>query len=134
MPKLHGRHAVILIDGDDLTAYSNKHDFKRTADKHDVTVYGQDAHDYEGGLHDGEMTLEGFYDSTAMTGPAAVLDPLLGTKVEVIRRPEGTGTGLPEWTVTALVGELTETQPVADYVTFSCPMQFTEKPVKTTQT
>jgi hypothetical protein len=133
MPKVHGRHAVIMIDGDDISAFMNKHDFKRTADKHDVTTYGDEAHDYEGGLKDGESTLEGFYDSTASTGPAAVLDPLLGTKVPLVRRPEGTGTGLPEWTVTVLVGELVETQPVADMITWSCPVQFSSLPVKAAQ-
>jgi hypothetical protein len=123
MPKVHGKGLVIIINGKDLSGYSNKHDFKRSADKHDLTCFGANAHEYGGGLLDGESGLEGFYDSTLVNGPRAVLEPLLGTNVTLTRRPEGTGTGKPQDSVTVLVGEYVETQPVADFITWACQLQ-----------
>src|SRR5688572_21076848 len=105
MAKIHGKGLVLIINGKDLSAYSNKHDFKRSADKHDLTCFGAVAHEYGGGLLDGESGIEGFYDNTAVNGPRAVLEPLLGQLVPLVRRPEGTGTGKPQDTVTVLVGE-----------------------------
>jgi hypothetical protein len=67
--------------------------------------------------------MEGVYDNTAMTGPKAVIEPLLGTTVPLIRQTEGTGVGKPQDSVTVLVTSYVETNPVADMVTWSCEMQ-----------
>jgi hypothetical protein len=134
MAFVHGSDTVILIDTtDDISQYCTQSDLKRTVDSHDVTTYGKKTHVYRGGLGDGTSSISGLYDNTAVTGPRAVLEPLLGTNVELIRRPEGTGTGKPQDKVTVLVGEYTETAPVADMVTWSLSLQLSGEVDSTAQ-
>lgn len=123
MAFVHGRNTFVSLDGNDLSQYTNTSEITRSADSHDVTAYGAQAHNYEGGLKDGTASMGGTYDNTASTGPRAVIEPLVGQKVEFIRQPEGTGSGLPQDKVTVLVLNYVETAPVADMVTWTCEMQ-----------
>jgi hypothetical protein len=122
----HGKDTYVSVDGDDLSAYTDMSEFTKTGDSHDVTTYGKDSHVYQGGLLDGGFTMGGTYDSTAGTGPRAVLEPIVGTVVEVIRRPEGTGSSLPEDTFDALVTKYTESNPVADMVKWTAEFQISD--------
>lgn len=123
MTFVHGKSTVVILDGDDLSAYTTTSNFERTADKHDVTTYGFDDHVFSGGLGNGSFTMSGIYDNTASTGPRGVIEPLIGTVVTLVRRPEGTGTGKPMDTVSVLVEKYVETNPVADMVTWSVDLQ-----------
>lgn len=124
MAKVHGRKTVVTVDGNDLSQYTNQSEFNRSADSHDTTTYGATGHTYSPGLTDGTFTMSGFYDSTESTGPRAVLQPLLGAEaVEVVRQPEGAGSGLPQDTFFGLLTSYTETNPVADMVTWSAEFQ-----------
>jgi hypothetical protein len=96
MAFVHAKNTVIKVSGTDISAYTNTSNFEKNADKHDTTTYGKDAHVFAGGLLNGAMGFGGIYDSTATTGPRALLEPLVGTNVTVIRRPEGTGSGKPQ--------------------------------------
>ena len=78
---------------------------------------------YEGGLTDSKFTMSGTYDSTAVTGPRAALNPLLATTVAVIRQPEGAGTGKPQDSFSAVLTGYVETNPVADMVKWSAEFQ-----------
>lgn len=129
----HGKNTYVSLDGDDLSTYSNNVEFNRTADSHDVTTFGKNSHVYNGGLLDGEATIAGIYDNTAGTGPRAVIEPLIGTVVPLVHRPEGTGAGKPEDTVDVLVKTYDETSPVADMVTFSVELQFSDDVVTAAQ-
>lgn len=133
MAKVHSRNTKITLDGDDISQYCTQSDLKRTADSHDVTTYGKNAHVYEGGLFDGTSSISGIYDNTALTGPRAILRPLLGQVVELIRQPEGAGSGKPQDKVDVLVGEYTETAPVADMVTWSLSLQLSDEVDSTAQ-
>lgn len=133
MASVHTRDTVIIVDGDDISQYCSKSDFKRTADKHDLTTYGKKAKVKGGGLLDGESGIEGFYDSTAGTGPRAVLLPLVGQVVTFVRRPEGTGVGKPQDTVNALVLDYVETSPVADYITWAVKLDHSDEVTSITQ-
>lgn len=124
MAKIHGKVTFVSLDADDLSTYGTSVEFMRSADSHDVTTFGNNSHRKHGGLLAGSATLQGIYDSTASTGPQAVISPLLGTVVELIYRPEGTGSSLPERTVDVLVQEYTESSPVADMVTWSLTVEF----------
>jgi hypothetical protein len=124
MSKVHGKNTYISLDDNDLSSHSNTCEWKRMADSHDVTTFGNNSHRKQGGLGDGSSTIGGFYDNTAVTGPRAVIEPLIGSVVEMVHRPEGTGTGLPEDTVNALVQDYTESSPVADMVTWTCALEF----------
>lgn len=117
MAKVHGRHQVITIGGDAVKV--NTSQLERGGDGHDTTLSGDDDHVVSPGLGNGKFTCGGVYDSTASTGPAAVIKPLINTIVEVVRQVEGTGTGKPTETFDIHLEKYTETAPVADMVTWA---------------
>jgi hypothetical protein len=134
MAKIHGKGTVITIDGDDISTHCNSVNFNRNADSHDVTTFGKNSKVYASGLKDGEATVEGIYDSTALTGPGAVFRPLVGgAEVAFVYKPEGTGTGKPMATVDVIVTAYEETAPVADMITFSATLQFSDDIADTVQ-
>ena len=128
----HGKDTYVSLAAADVSPYTNTSTYSEKADKHDVTAYGKDAHCYAGGLKDGTFTLGGIYDNTA-AGPHDVIRPLLGTVVELVRRPEGTGSGLPQETVDVLVESYVETDPVADMISWSCECQLSDDVVEANQ-
>lgn len=129
---VHGRNTYISLDGDDLSDCTDTSELDREAGSHQVTAYGAVAHNYEGGLLDGKASMSGTY-ATGVAGPRAIIEPLLGTKVTLIRRPEGTGSGKPQDSVTVLVLRYVETNPVADMVKWSCEMQMSSDVTSTAQ-
>jgi len=126
MAFIHGKKTFVSLAAKNLSAYTTTSQMEKNSDSHDVTTYGKDAHVFSGGLLGGTGTMSGIYDSTAVTGPRAVIEPLVGTVVEWIRQPEGAGSGLPQDKVQALVLKYTETNPVADMVTWSCDLQLSD--------
>ncbi|MGH3735835.1 MAG: hypothetical protein ACRDT6_09480 [Micromonosporaceae bacterium] len=125
MAFVHGKDTVILLGATDLSAFANTSELTRSADTHDVTTYGKDDHVYSGGLGDGTATMAGIYDNGA-TGPRATIEPLIGTEVVLTRRPEGTGSGLPQDIVDVIINSYVETNAVADMVMWSCEMQLSD--------
>lgn len=124
MAKVHGKNMVVTLDGDDLSPYCNQCEFGRTADSHDVTTFGNDSHVFNGGLLNGTATIGGFYESISVTGgPRPIIEPLIGTVVELTRQPEGAGSGLPQDVVDVLVTSYNETAPVADMITWTAELQ-----------
>lgn len=132
MTFVHGKNTYVSLGGDDLSAYTNTSNLERNADSHDVTTYGKNSHVFAGGLKSGTASMGGIYDSGA-GGPRATIEPLVGTVVELIRRPEGTGTGKPQQAVDVLVTKYVETNPVADMVTWSVEFQLSDDIADTTQ-
>lgn len=132
MAFVHGKDTYISLNAADLSAFTNTSELGRTSDKHDVTTYGKTSHVYVGGLLDGAASMGGIYDNTA-TGPRDIIEPLIGTTVTLVRRPEGTGSGRPQDSVTVLVEEYVETNPVADMVTWSCKLQCSDEIASTNQ-
>lgn len=122
MSFVHGKNTVIDVDSNDISAFVNSSEWNRVADDHDTTGYGADSHAYEGGLLNATLTMSGTYES-GVTGPKAVIEPLLATKVPFIRQPEGAGSGLPQETGTALVKSYVETNPVAGMITWSAELK-----------
>jgi hypothetical protein len=133
MAFVHGKDTYFSLNASDLSAFTTTSELERTADKHDVTTYGKDDHVYSGGLGDGSASAEGIYDNTT-SGPRDIIEPLIGTVVQLIRRPEGTGSGLPEDQVDVLVEKYKETNPVADMVKWSVDLQLSDAVVSTNQT
>lgn len=133
MTFVHGKNTFISLNGTDLSAFTDASELERTGDSHDVTTYGKNAHVKAGGLLDGTAKMSGTYDNTAGTGPRAVVRPVVGTVVTLIRRPEGTGTGKPQDSVSVLVTKYNESNPVADMVKWSCDMDLSDTITSTTQ-
>lgn len=124
MARVHAKNTVITVDSNDLSEFANTSEFERTGDEHDVTTYGNDGHVFDKGLTNGTFTLGGFYDSTASTGPRAVLEPLVASGVvPVTRQPEGVGPGLPQDSFSGLLTSYTESAPVADFVQWSATIR-----------
>jgi hypothetical protein len=122
MAFVHGKDTVIKLGANDLSEYTTTSELNRSADTHDVTTYGKGSHVYQGGLKDGKATMSGVYDNTAVSGPRAVIEPLLGTTTQLTRQTEGTGAGKPQDLVDVVINGYVETNPVADMVTWSCEM------------
>lgn len=132
MARVHSTNTYISLGGNDISTYCNASDFTRKADKHDVTTYGKNDHVYDGGLGDGEANISGVYDNTT-SGPRDIIEPMIGTNVTLIRRVEGTGSGLPQDSVDVLVEEYVETSPVADFVSWSAKLQLSDAVTSTNQ-
>lgn len=132
MAQQHGKDTVVTLDGDDLSAYANSVSYERSADSHDTTTYGKDSHVYTGGLKDGTCTIEGIYE-TGVSGPRAVIAPLLGTTVALVYKPEGTGSGKPQDTVDVVVTAYNESSPVADMIAWTCELQLSDDVATTSQ-
>lgn len=122
MSFVHGKDTYVSLDSNDLSAYCKTTEFNRSADDHDNTTYGQDGHVYGGGLTDGTVTISGRYDNTT-SGPHDVIPSLLGTNVTLVLRQEGTGSGLPEDSMSVLVKSYSESLPVDDYVAWTSELK-----------
>lgn len=133
MASSHGKDTVILLNSVDISAFCTKSAFSREADEHDITGYGKQAHVVRGGLKAGSVTVEGWYDTSAGTGPRAVIRPILGTVVPYIRRVEGTGVGKPQDSATVHVKKYVETNPVNDIVTWSVDLTLSDDVTSTVQ-
>lgn len=131
MAKIHGKGVSITVNAIDLSQYANSVDFGREAEAHDSTGFGSNSKSYTPGLKDGTITIAGVYDSAA-GGPRATLEALLGTAVPVIYKPEGSGTGKPTKTVTAIMTAYNETAPVADMISWTSEYQMSGDVVVTT--
>lgn len=129
----HGKKTVALLNGNDLSQFSDTSNPEFTADSHDVTTYGKNSHVFAGGLKNGTCTITGFHDTSQLIGPKAVVQPLVGTVVPFIHRLEGTGSGLPQDSVSALVLKFSQTHPTNDYVKWSIDLQFSDDVVSTPQ-
>lgn len=116
---LHGKNTVFKVATKDLSGVTDSSELNIQSDVHDVTGYGNNSHRKNGGLLNGSFKASGTYDTTALTGPRAVLRPLIGTTVAVIRQPEGTGVGKPQDAFNAVLNGYVETNPVADMVKWS---------------
>jgi hypothetical protein len=134
MAFVHGKDTYISLDGDDLSTFTNTSSWEDSSDKHDVTCYGANRKAYSYGLGDGKLTMGGVYDNTA-AGPKAIIEAIkdAGALVTLIRRAEGTGSGLPQESVSVLVEKYTESNPVADQVTWACDLQMSGDISRTTQ-
>lgn len=123
MSFVHGKNTYVSISGVDLSPYTNASTFTRTVDLHDTTTYGKDDHVFAGGLGNATVTISGIYDSVS-GGPRDTIEPLMGAGlVTFIRRPEGTGSGKAQDSVSVIVASYVETSPVADMVTWSAELQ-----------
>lgn len=134
MAFVHGKDTVIIIDGHDISAYCNTSELEVSTAEHDVTCYGADDVNVSGGLRSGKATAGGVYDNTN-SGAKAILEPIhdAGALVPLIRRPEGTGTGLPQESLNVLVTKYNESNPVGDMIAWSCDMTKSGPITRTTQ-
>lgn len=118
---IHGKNTVFKVSATDISAYCNTSEVTKEYDEHDVTGYGASGHAVQGGLQASKITVGGNYFS-GTGGPRAVIEPLLGTNVTVLRQPEGVGSGLPQDSATCHVKNYVETNPVAGMITWTAEL------------
>lgn len=126
----HGRLAYVSVAGTDLSAYFNSTDMPIDIDNSDTTTFGASWRTNIAGLAGATFSLEGFWDPTASTGPAAVLFAAIatcqaGTPVAIAFRPAGTGGGKATRTFNANITNYTEGSGIDDAVPISAAFQVT---------
>jgi hypothetical protein len=120
--RVHSKRTVIIIDGNDISTHCTDSNCEQSSGTEDNTTYGKNAQVFDPTLLTGAFGFSGKYDDS-VTGPRAVIKPLVGTSVTVKYRPEGTGSGLPQDEFTAVITKYTETAPTAGYRLFSVETQ-----------
>lgn len=123
MSKSHGKNTVIKVGATDISTYTDASELTRAGDSHDTTTYGNTAHRKDGGLTDGKFTMAGVWDSTAGTGPDAVLKVLPATKTTITRQLEGTGVGKVQEVFSAVCTSYVTSAPVADYIRWTAEFE-----------
>jgi hypothetical protein len=132
MPESHGRLTYVSLNAADISTFTDNTTFNRAADEHDSTCYGVADHEFVGGLKTGSITISGKY-MTGATGPATVIDGVLGTVVAFIYRAEGTGAGKPQKAANVLVKAFNQSAPVADIVRWTAELTVSGAVTTTTQ-
>lgn len=116
----HSKDTEISWDGQDISTHCNTSTMTRGAGTEELTTYGKDDEVHGGTLRNGKFAVGGWYETKATaTSPKAVIQPSVGETVEIIRKPEGTGTGKPLETFSLVVTSYVETAPVKNYIQWS---------------
>jgi hypothetical protein len=126
MATAKAKNLYVSLGGADLSQYCDSNEHHVKPDIVDKTTYGKNSHVKEGTLLDGSGSIGGIYDSSLVSGPAAVINPLIGTTVTYVRRPEGTGSGKPQHSVSVVVGEYVETAPVAEIIRWTLALEYSD--------
>lgn len=129
---IHGKDAVFSLEDSagstlrNLSTNLTNVAFSRSNDQHDTTTYGAEGHTFIAGLTNGTISLTGFWDDTASTGTATVLDSLVGLDSVTLGweyGPEGSASGAVKYSGECILVSLEYTSPVADLVAFTAQLQ-----------
>lgn len=134
MPAAHGSKAFFSIQDSggvarDISAFINESGISRSADVADVSTGGATSKKYIPGLKDATIPVGGPFDTTV----DGYLNGILGMERNFIYRPQGTGTGLVEYTGAAILQSYEPSTPVDDAGSFSGELQVTGDVTRTIQ-
>ena len=128
----HGKGAVFYLDDAvptlrDLSAYVSSADINRSIDTPESTVFGLNDRTYIPGLAGATLSISGFWDSTATTGPDDVLQQNVGksTTSTFIFGPQGDVTGDVTYTGECIMTSYVVSAPVDGIVSFTADFQIT---------
>jgi len=124
MAFVHGKDSHFELDGEDLTPFLTDVSLNKSAETAETSVMGIENKTYIEGLKDGTISMSGRYDSTASTGPDAVLSGASG-EVAFEYGPEGTANGKVKYTGNCIVTSYQISSPVGDVVGFTADAQIT---------
>jgi hypothetical protein len=133
MATSHGRLTNLTVATKDISPYTKTSSYEKGADVHDTTGYGVADKLKAGGLIETKFTCGGVYDNTASTGPRNALHGSVGATLAIVRKVEGTGTGKPQDSFSAVLTKYVETSPVDDMVSWSAEFEVTGPVTTTTQ-
>lgn len=131
----HGKNAALTINAGALATFLTNVDFSTDLETADTTTFGSTWKSSVAGIPSGKIDFSGNYDPTAVTGPGAILFPLVtaGTAVTVLFYPGGNTSGQALYTMTTggIVRSYSEASPVGGLVTFKGSVEIVVLPVRT---
>lgn len=121
MAFVHGKDSVFTIDSDTLTTYLTDISLDRSVDEAETSTMGGESKTFLPGMDEATISIAGRYDSTASTGPDAVLAALVGndTLVAFEYGPEGSANGAVKYSGNCFATSYNVSAPVADIVAFT---------------
>jgi predicted secreted protein len=131
----HGKNAVVTVNSVDLSTFCDNLDLSMSVDTADTTAFGSTWKSNLAGIAGATLSLSGFYDPTATTGPASAIFACItgAAAVPIVHKPGGTLSGQRTNSFNAIVTGYSESSPVGDKVTFSCDLLVTGAVSPTTQ-
>ena len=126
MAFVHGKDGAFSWANIDLSDFVTSVSFSPSADSHDVTTFGKNAHVFQGGLLTGTIDVEGIFDNDS-NGPRAALMPNIGKVDEFEWQPEGAGSNKAQSAGNALLLGYDESAPVADMITWTARFQISDE-------
>jgi hypothetical protein len=122
----HGRFAEITVNTKALSTFCETADLSIDVDTADTSTFTSTWKTAIAGLAGGKLSLKGFYDPTATTGPAAVLSALIGAApFAVVVEPGGNVSGQARRSFNAVLASYSEGSPVGDKVSFGAELLVT---------
>lgn len=134
MARVHGKNSALTLDGVDLSEFLDSVSHTWGADMAETSGLGDSAKSYIPGQRDATLSLSGRFDSTAATGPDAVLGAEVQSDTAVVFAygPEGSGSGDVRFTGSCYVASYVVSSPVGDVVAFTAELQVTGPVTKDT--
>lgn len=128
----HGKGLALKVDNaagtlQVLTAFVDNVDLNNTVKMGETTTAGAEADTYVSGQSNATLSFSGKWDSTASTGPDAILSGLVGleTTSSFEYGPAGSTTGMVKKSGEAFLTGFKVSSPVGGVVNFTADMQVT---------
>lgn len=128
MAFVHGKSVFVSVNAHDVSPYTNKADFPRTADTAETSTFGTTDKTYIPGLKGATFSIEGLWDAVL----DAWLDAALGIEVPIVYKPQGVGAGNVTYTFQAICTSYNPPGSIGDAVKYSAAFIVTGIPVRTT--
>jgi hypothetical protein len=97
MGKISAKNAMILVNGNNLSAFADSYNVDKTVTPVDVTCFGDGVHNFQPSLQNSKIGVNFYWDTTATTGVYAYLQGLGTGQLTVI--PETVALGTPAFSL-----------------------------------
>jgi len=115
MAFVHGKQIYVSVATHNVSPYTNKVDFPRSADTAETSTFGTNDKTYIPGLKGATFSIEGLWDATL----DGWMDAALGTEVAVVYIPQGNTTGNVRYTFQAILTSYNPPGSIGDAVKYS---------------
>lgn len=134
----HGKNLAFKIDNaagtlQTLTSYVDSVEIANDVDMAETTTAGAEDKTFVSGAAGHSLSISGKWDSTATTGPDAILNGLIGLETTSTFEfgPEGSAVSKVKYTGECFMTNYTVSAPVGDVVSFTADFQITGAVTKT---
>lgn len=129
-----GKKTVITVATKDISLFCDNSSYEGTAQVEGTTGYGVDDETKAGTLRAHKFTCSGTYETAAtVTSPRVAIKANLASTVAIIYKSEGTGTGLPQDSFSAVVSKYNESAEVAGMRKWAAEFEISGAVATTTQ-